>query len=190
MTNEWWQSSAVDAFRNASDEFLALIEARDGLSAEDLLHRAHLQLARLYALGVELPTKPASAYEEVDEDAELTHDSAGAEEFVRRWAPLLRTLEAKIGRRWNFYQEVFDPYRDPPEAPVTGSLADDLAGVYLDLLKGRDHWQHGRPAEAVWEWRFGFESHWGEHATGALRAIRTLASTYDLGFPDSVARDA
>ena len=31
-------------------------------------------------------------------------------------------------------------------------------------------------ADAVWQWRFSFESHWGQHATGAMNALRELVS--------------
>ncbi len=26
----------------------------------------------------------------------------------------------------------------------------------------------------IWDWRFGFYSHWGDHATSALRTIHAL----------------
>jgi hypothetical protein len=81
-------------------------------------------------------------------------------------------------------------YAEPHEAPVTGSLADDLADIYCDLWRGRELWAQGQFGAAVWEWRFRFESHWGVHVTGALRAIRTLAAVHDLGFPGSDNVDA
>jgi hypothetical protein len=79
-------------------------------------------------------------------------------------------------------EEVFDPYAEPPEAVVLGSLADDVGDIYLDLADGLELWAAGNLAAAVWEWRFGLESHWGQHLTGALRAIHALALKHDLGF--------
>jgi hypothetical protein len=35
----------------------------------------------------------------------------------------------------------------------------------------------------LWEWRFNFQIHWGEHLTGALRALYSLSSTYELDWP-------
>ena len=61
--------------------------------------------------------------------------------------------------------------KDDPEL-LTGSLADDLTGVYLDLKSGLDQLRSGVPnRDVIWEWRFTFWSHWGEHAVNALRII-------------------
>jgi Domain of unknown function (DUF5063) len=99
------------------------------------------------------------------------------------WRPLYSSLTIKLGAVWNQYREVFDPYDESIDKVVTGSLADDLSDIYVDLRQGEDFWSHGLFDEAVWQWRFGFESHWGEHATSALRAIRTLSASHDLRFP-------
>jgi hypothetical protein len=39
----------------------------------------------------------------------------------------------------------------------------------------------GRRAQAVWEWGFGLRHHWGEHATGAIRALhcRLAANAFE-----------
>ena len=66
---------------------------------------------------------------------------------------------------------------------MIGSLADDLADIYMDISSGEELWLAGDSEEAVWEWRFHFETHWSEHLTGSLRAIRSLAATGDLDFP-------
>lgn len=72
--------------------------------------------------------------------------------------------------KFEFYWEVFDPFVD--EAPVTGSLSDDLLDVYFDLRRGLDLWDKDVPkAAAIWEWRFHFDAHWGDHAIDALRAL-------------------
>lgn len=80
-----------------------------------------------------------------------------------------------LGFRSDAYRECFDPYSD--EAPVHGSLLDDLGDVYADLRVGLDTLERGTEddaRDALWAWRFGFESHWGEHATGAIRALYWL----------------
>ena len=63
------------------------------------------------------------------------------------------------------------PTRVPAEAAIPGDLADDLLDVYLDLKEGVATFDAGYPRHAVWLWRFGFEVHWGHHATSALRAL-------------------
>ena len=71
------------------------------------------------------------------------------------------------------YRECFDPY-DLEGEPVIGSLSDDLGDTYAGLRAGLAILERGTPddaRDAIWIWRFGFRSHWGEHVTGALRAL-------------------
>jgi len=68
-----------------------------------------------------------------------------------------------------YYWEVFDPYVEEP--PVKGSLSDDLLDVYRDVRRGLLLWDHNAPQAAIWEWRFSFGVHWGNHAIDALRAL-------------------
>ena len=52
------------------------------------------------------------------------------------------------------------------------SLSDDLLDVYFDLRRGLELWDQEVPkAAAIWEWRFAFDTHWGDHAIDALRAL-------------------
>lgn len=165
---------------------IVLLDARDRHSAASLLHQVHVLLPALYSAGLALPVQPEDAFEDdPEEPADERASDTATTTYLARWRPLFNTLSKQIPPRWNIYQEIFDPYAEPHEAAVTGSLADDLADIYCDLWRGRELWAQGQFGAAVWEWRFGFESHWGEHVTGALRGIRTLAAVHDLGFPGS-----
>jgi hypothetical protein len=64
---------------------------------------------------------------------------------------------------------MFDPYE--LDQPVAGSLSDDLLDVYRDVRRGLALWESRRDADAVWEWKFHFDAHWGAHAVDALRAL-------------------
>jgi hypothetical protein len=68
------------------------------------------------------------------------------------------------------YWEVFDPY--VADEPVAGSLSDELAEIYADVQRGLALWDRDVPrAAAIWEWRFHFDRHWGDHAVDVLRAL-------------------
>jgi hypothetical protein len=82
-----------------------------------------------------------------------------------------------------FYREVFDPWAEPTVGEVTGDIIDDLGDIYRDLRRGLVHWQDGNLADALWEWRFNFQIHWGEHATSALRALFVLSAWHDVPWP-------
>ena len=186
-TTPWWDTPAVASFRIVASRFISVIRDHDSYSAPELLHLVHPLLAELYASGFVLPVKPESAYDE-DEDYEDDYvvpaaDPVALEQHHARWRAVFFALKTQFGPRWDSYQIVFDSYAAQPEEPVTGSLADDLSDILLDLERGEQLWMQGELDAAVWDWRFGFESHWGEHVTGALRAIRTLAAVHDLGFP-------
>jgi hypothetical protein len=120
---------------------------------------ALLRITHLYVAALELP--PARN----DEPA----DPSGAE----RVGDLERQEVLNSCRRlpFDYYGEVFNPLPVPPEEPVAGSLADDIADIYGDAIRGLRAHQAGRRTQAIWEWGFGLQSHWGEHATGAIRAL-------------------
>jgi hypothetical protein len=120
---------------------------------------ALLHITRLYLASLELP--PAWSDELADPpDAQRVGDGERLSvcAAVRR-LPL------------DCYAEVFDPLAEKPEEPVTRSLADDIADIYRDVVTGLRDYEAGRRAQAVWEWGFGLRHHWGEHATGAIRAL-------------------
>jgi hypothetical protein len=63
--------------------------------------------------------------------------------------------------------------------PIGASPSDDLLDVYWDLQRGLAAFDSGRASEAVWIWRFGFETHWGDHAVDALRALHRACVRLD-----------
>lgn len=158
---------AAREFAELARHFCGVVEA-PGSDGGALLRDVHPLLARLYAAALALPHADPS-------DGPGAAGAGAAEDRLRR------TLAGLLGERCH-YREVFDAY-DFEEDPVVGDLADDLASIHRELWDGLRLWDGGRRQDAVWEWRFGFETHWSEHATGALRAIRTLAFVHHLDGP-------
>ncbi len=74
------------------------------------------------------------------------------------------------------YWDVFEPLNIEDNQPVTNSLIDDLNDIYQDLKRGLILYEHSYLMEAVWEWRFHFEIHWGAHLVGSQRAIHNYFS--------------
>lgn len=182
----WWNSESVRRFRELAHQFTKLIESHNTQSPTEFLQRMHGLLPLIYAAGLQLPVKPEEAFEDLPDDYELPERNAqGAEQRLERWRTLYQRLSQHIGAEWNHYQEVFDPYGQRPEEPVTGSLADDLADVYFDLERGEKLWIDGDHGGAVWSWQFDWQHHWGEHTTGALRALYALSSRDVLGGSNS-----
>jgi hypothetical protein len=74
------------------------------------------------------------------------------------------------------YWDVFDPLKEEPA--VYNTLFDDLSDIYRDLKEGLLLFTKGQVVEAVWDWRFNFTTHWGNHLTGAQRVIQSYFSFY------------
>jgi hypothetical protein len=140
----------VTAFVQAANEFCAFVEGAHALNLEARLTTARSQLLALYAAATRLP----------EADAKMSERVAPHTPQPERWPG----FDAH-----DHYWEVFDPY-DLTE-PVGGSLSDDVLDVYSDVRRGLWFWERGDEVDAIWEWRFLLEAHWGDHAVDALRAL-------------------
>ena len=179
--------------------YCAEIASAGGQSRTTFLRRVHELLPVLYAAALALPSiETAEGDDEDGEIDEAAEDAARAARDAReagdrrthdQWTALYQALAASIGEPGNHYSEMFHPYDLNARDPVTGSLADDLADIYGDLSDGLAKWRRGDWARASWVWRFNFTVHWGEHATGALRALHALADQHELGFPGDPVAD-
>jgi hypothetical protein len=67
---------------------------------------------------------------------------------------------------------VLDPFEF--EEPVCGDLRDDLQDIYDDLRTGIREYEAGRKNNAIWDWKFGVDNHWGQHAVDAIRALNSI----------------
>ncbi len=76
------------------------------------------------------------------------------------------------------YSEIFSPLV-PQEEPVVGDLADDLVDIYRHLAAGLHLHEGDSVDDALWEWGFNFQAHWGEHASSAIRALHCYLAQED-----------
>lgn len=80
---------------------------------------------------------------------------------------------------WSLFEFLGGTKADANDAEKTEAfrvemLWDDLADIYRDLHHGLKLWEVGTSdaqAEAAWQWRFGFESHWGHHLFRAMLTV-------------------
>jgi hypothetical protein len=56
---------------------------------------------------------------------------------------------------------------------VEASLSDDILDIYKDVKKGILLYEKNEHIEAIWEWKFCFEIHWGSHAVDEIRALHS-----------------
>lgn len=159
MSTEPKRDAEVRAFVAAAKDFCEFMDTASSLeSVSERLRMGRHCLAKLVAAGSALPVVDVTTSKIVVGD--------GSPPDWPGFGP------------HDLYWKVFDPYVD--EERVTGSLSDDFLDIYRDLERGLVAFEEGEHQDAVWEWRFHFDHHWGEHAVDALRALqRACTATTD-----------
>ncbi len=76
----------------------------------------------------------------------------------------------------NCYSEIFNPISVPAEAPITGTLHDDITDIYRDISRGLSLLDAGYRQHAVRKWIVNMQIHWGRHATSAIRVLHSYLS--------------
>ncbi len=57
------------------------------------------------------------------------------------------------------------------------TLWDDISDIYRDLARGIRLYEIGTSNEvagAIWEWKWGYENHWGNHLFRALHTVHEI----------------
>lgn len=150
--------SPAGVFAELASAYLVLLDA-PGTDRALFLRAVEARLAGLLASVHDLP--------------EVSPDSADVATTERSMSPTVARLLSGI----SVYRTVFDPTELDDDEIVVGSLVDDLGDVYRDLAEGLTEWNGGRLNDAIWTWKFGYGTHWGRHATDALKTIWALNHT-------------
>ena len=116
------------------------------------------RLVSLYASALDLPASggtPSETTPLVDIDQERA-----------------RVAAASAALPLQYYGQQSDPSLLPAtNEAVLGDLADDVSDVFADVRHGLWLFDQGREREALGEWVWSFQKHWGEHAVSAIRAL-------------------
>jgi hypothetical protein len=164
--------NAVDCFAAEARTFCSWAKGDDG-SAIDV-RSALLRVVSLYNAAILLPSPWSESLSSELAEAEIQKSDL---DLVLRRANALP---------FQFYFEVFDAFEKSPE-PVTGHITDDIGDIYSDVARGLVLYDRGQKDEALWEWGFNLKIHWGEHATGAIRALHAYLAQEN---PDGLASNA
>lgn len=152
-------SNEVKTFVEAAREFCSWCEGERRVSVEEVVIALSL-LPKLYSAALQLPDVFG------EEEAPTISDDDYREVFVR-FASL----------PFNYYASCFDPHQVAfDEKPVVADAADDLADIWRDLKPGLSLYDSGHINSAIWEWRFHFHCHWGQHLTSVLYAFHCWLS--------------
>lgn len=144
-------TKVVEDFYLTALSYCKLVETTDITSDDFLVKFLHL-LLDLYSKVLSLPDVESERTEEIDLVVPTPHFN-------------FHTNDS--------YWEVFHPYQ--LEEPVASSLSDDIIDIYKDVKKGLFLYHKNEQTEAVWQWKFSFDIHWGGHAVDAIRALHYVS---------------
>lgn len=160
-----------------SREAQRFAEWADGSAIGDRLTAplALRRVALLYTTALELPQPWSEGVSARPEDVPV---------FLEARLNQVRLRAAAIPLQ--HYSEIFSPLV-PPDQPMVGDLADDLVAIYRDIALGLHLHDEGRIDDALWQWGFGFQMRWGQHASSAIRALHCYLAQED---PSGLSSDA
>jgi hypothetical protein len=174
---EFLEKSSTKDFLFAARQFVNLLETKT-IDKAFFYTKAHLTLLELYVAGHKLE-KIELKYSSADSD--FDKDTI----FVNKNADLISELGVEA-----FYWEIFDPTYSEKNGQSNlgwtiidkdasqGWLVDDFADIYQDLkieLLKIDNIETDEAIEdALWQLKWSFSHHWGEHCINALRYFHYL----------------
>jgi hypothetical protein len=144
------KSKLEDDFFQSAVHYCSIIENFDSNQIHNKLKILHVSLLDLYSKALYLPEVEPENDKVTDFD--LSIPQINFNQFDNYW-------------------EVFDLYH--LEEPVEASLSDDILDIYKDVKKGILLYEKNEHIEAIWEWKFCFEIHWGSHAVDEIRALHS-----------------
>jgi hypothetical protein len=155
------QFDAIHRFARSAEAFCAFMESQEPFADKAFVEGCAAALAALYHDVLALPDQWDETCQESDQ---ISVDSAQ-----------VRTkIHAHLQRR-DSYSGYFDPYDETSgRFPL---LSDDLGDVYEDVRSGLESYRQNTQCtiqDAVFDWKFGFETHWGRHLVSALTALHAI----------------
>lgn len=161
---------AVHDFASKAEAYCLLLEQSENYSVHEFAVQCAGMLASLYQAALSLPD-----LDPCDEHVDL--------EAISGMVPLASSVKiAKRLKPYDWFYFVFDPFKENAEA-IMSTFADGLDDIYRELQRGlRDYRRDDACGlrNAAWEWKFGFQSHWGHHAVTSLAALHWLISNHIL----------
>ena len=167
---EFLTKNTTQKFLSAARQIVELLEL-EIIDKEDFFKRVYTALIDLYASGYKL--------EEIDlkiEKKELDFNKSIS--FENKNLKQISTL-----RYDTKYRKVFNPINKNVHELIQGDIALDFEDIYYDLKTELEKMKIGTNEaveDALWQMKFSFTMHWGNHCIDALRAMHYLSQDHQI----------
>ncbi len=167
---EFLERDTTQNFLNAAHQFIELLEL-EIINRDDFFKRAHMALINLYASG--------HKFEEIElklEKKELDFNKSIS--FENKNLNQISTLGYDTK-----YRKVFNPINKNVHELIQGDIALDFEDIYCDLKNELEKMKIGTNEaveDALWQMKFSFTMHWGNHCIDALRAMHYLSQDHQI----------
>ena len=158
-------SHKTQVFREDATAYCALIDLLASGKPDHFYEHLLACLSRLAKSANELPFD--CCVREVEcEGHNMTHEE---------WGGVITQINHAVGQE---VQRLIAADKDRSDSATQAfMLSDSLADIYRDLHDGLrfcDLANDGGMQEAIWQWRFGYEHHWGLHMFEALHTVHRI----------------
>ncbi|MFD2517732.1 DUF5063 domain-containing protein [Salinimicrobium flavum] len=154
-------------FLDVARSYILLIENGE-IKKQEFHLQIHKKLTELYNAGLSL--KPVELFYS---NAETYFDGIDKSELKTQNIKLISLFGED-----SYYWEIFDPTDEKDKESTQGWLVDDVVDIYADLKIELHKIDEIATDEAVedglWQLKFGFTTHWGNHCVNAIRALHYL----------------
>lgn len=167
FNSEELKSQEITEFIQSCEDYCTVIENYNKYSIKDFLYNVQKCLVNYYSKGFDFPDCCGS-------DGDIKISDQYSQKEVSKFFKMSNELLEFLGEH-NVYWSNFSPYPiDDDKETYDHSLANDLAEIYEDIKGNFDGFTKGNifdKQEMLWQFKFDWQGHTGDHWTFAVRAI-------------------
>lgn len=157
----------ITDFLRACEDYCEVIENFEKYSVKDFLTKVQKTLLSYYLNGFLFP-------ESCGGKVNLQQADSYSNKDTDKFFDLLNKLTTFLGIH-DIYLSNFDPYPDDEDKEIMSmSLSCDIAEIYEDIKTNLNVWKFGNiydKQEMIYQFKWDWENHTGDHWTFAVRAI-------------------
>lgn len=166
FNEEEMKSKEIIEFLKSCEEYCDVIENYDKYSIKEFLYNVQKTLVNYYLKGFQFP-------ESCGGKTSLQQADSYSDRDTGVFSTLLNKLASYLDKH-DTYLSNFDPYLDDDKEVMKMSLSCDIAEIYEDVKTNLNVWHFGNVydrQEMIYQFKWDWQNHTGEHWTFAVRAI-------------------